>query len=156
MDYDNTRRVLAAFEAAEVRYVIFGGVALNLLGLARATEDLDVFLEPTVDNIARVRSALRSVFDDPSLDELSAEDLLGEYPAVQYVPPSGTFHLDLLTRLGEAFRFEDLESQRLDFDGVTVSVVTPRTLYRMKRDTVRLQDHADAARIRDHFGSEVD
>jgi hypothetical protein len=156
VDYDNTRRVLAAFEAAEVRYVIFGGVALNLLGLARATEDLDIFIEPTVDNVARVRSALRSVFDDPSLEELSAEDLLGEYPAVQYVPPTGTFHLDLLTRLGEAFRFEDLESRRLDFDGVTVSVVTPRTLYRMKRDTVPLQDRADAARIRDHFGAEVE
>jgi hypothetical protein len=156
VDYDNTRRVLAAFEAHGVRYVIFGGVALNLLGLARATEDLDVFIEPTVDNVARVRAALFSVFEDSSLDELSADDLLGEYPAVQYVPPTGTFHLDLLTRLGVAFRFEDLESQRLDFDGVTVSVVTPKTLFRMKRDTVRPQDRADAARIREHFGAEVE
>jgi hypothetical protein len=42
VDYENTRRVLRAFEEAGVRYVVFGGVALNLLGLARATEDLDV------------------------------------------------------------------------------------------------------------------
>ena len=129
---------------------------MNLLGLARATEDLDVFIAPTEDNVARVRSALLSVFVDPSLEELSAEDLLGDYPAIQYVPPTGTFHLDLLTRLGDAFRFEDLDSQRLDFDGVTVSVVTPGTLYRMKRDTAPLQDRADAARIKEHFGLEVD
>lgn len=40
MDYDLTRAVLSAFEREGVQYVIFGGVALNLQGLARATEDL--------------------------------------------------------------------------------------------------------------------
>lgn len=154
MDYSSTRDVLAAFERNGVRYVVFGGVALNLLGLARATEDLDVFIEPTEENVDRVRRALDEVFGDPSLADLSAADLLGDYPAVQYVPPIGTFHLDILTRLGEAFRFEDLSSQRLDFDGIEVSVVTPETLYRMKRDTVRLQDRADAERVREHFGLE--
>lgn len=154
MDYENTRRVLQAFEKAGVHYVVFGGVALNLLGLARATEDLDVFIAPTEENVERVRTALGSVFADPALEELSAEDLLGDYPAVQYVPPQGSFHLDLLTRLGEAFRFEDLESRRVDFDGLEVSVATPETLYRMKRDTVRLQDRADAERIRQRFGLE--
>jgi len=41
---------------------------------------------------------LSSVFDDPAIEEITAEDLAGDYPAIQYVPPSGTFHLDLLTR----------------------------------------------------------
>lgn len=36
MQYEITRRVLAAFEREGVRYVVFGGVAINLLGLARA------------------------------------------------------------------------------------------------------------------------
>lgn len=154
MDYVNVRRVLEAFEQRGVVYAVFGGVALNLVGLARATEDLDVFIAPSAENVSRVREALLSVFADPSLEELTAEDLLGDYPAVQYVPPEGSFHLDLLTRLGEAFRFEDLETMRVDFDGLEVSVITPRTLYRMKKDTVRLQDRADAARIRERFGLE--
>jgi len=34
---------------------------------------------------------------------------------------------------------------------MTVTVVTPRTLYRMKRDTVRLKDKADAYLIRQRF-----
>jgi len=96
------------------------------------------------------------VFDDPHIDEITADDLLGDYPAVQYVPPEGTFHLDILTRLGEAFRFEDLESERVDFGGMEVSVVTPETLYRMKKDTVRLRDRADAERLRERFGFEED
>lgn len=151
MDFATIKRVLQAFEREEVRYAIFGAAALNLHGLARFTEDLDVFLEPTADNIARLRVALASVFDDPSISDITAEDLLGEYPAVQYVPPSGTFHLDLLTRLGEAFAYEDLEIVRVSFDDLTVSVVSPKTLYRMKRDTVRLKDKADAALLKERF-----
>jgi hypothetical protein len=151
VDYDQTRAVLAAFEREGVEYVIFGAVALNLQGLARATEDLDVFVAPTAENIARLRAALMSVFKDERISEITAEDLLGDYPAVQYVPPDGSFHIDILTRLGEAFRFEDLEAERVDFDGLEVSVVTPGTLYRMKKGTIRPRDRADADRLRQRF-----
>jgi hypothetical protein len=154
VDYDQTRAVLAAFEREGVEYVIFGAVALNLQGLARATEDLDVFVAPNAENVRRLRTALMSVFDDPQINEITAEDLLGNYPAVQYVPPDGSFHIDILTRLGDVFRFEDLDSERVDFDGVEVSVVTPAMLYRMKKDTVRSRDRADAERLRLRFGLE--
>jgi hypothetical protein len=154
VDFDLAKQVLAAFEREGVRYAIFGAAALNLHGLARFTEDLDIFLEPTADNVARLRQALSSVFDDTSIQEITAEDLLGDYPAVQYVPPTGMFHLDLLTRLGEAFTFADLEVVRMPFEELTVSVVSPRTLYRMKRDTVRPKDQADAALLKEHFDVE--
>jgi hypothetical protein len=39
----------------------------------------------------------------------------------------------------------------MPYEELTVTVVTPRTLYRMKRDTVRPKDRADAAAIRQHF-----
>jgi hypothetical protein len=156
VDYEQTREVLSAFEREGVEYVIFGAVALNLQGLARATEDLDVFVAPTEENVRRIRVALMSVFDDPHIEEITAEDLLGDYPAVQYVPPDGAFHIDILTRLGEAFRFEDLESERIDFDGLEVSIVTPATLYRMKKGTVRPRDQGDAERLRQRFGFEED
>jgi Nucleotidyl transferase AbiEii toxin, Type IV TA system len=152
MNADLIRQVLAALEQERVRYVVFGAVALALHGLPRATEDLDLFIAPDRDNIERLKDALRSVFHDPQIDEISADDLLGEYPAVQYGPPEGSFHIDLLTRLGELFEFEGLESERVDFGGVTVSVVTPTTLYRMKRGTVRPKDHVDAERVRRRFG----
>jgi len=151
VDFATVKSVLAAFEREGVRYAIFGAAALNLHGLARFTEDLDVFLEPTAENIGRLRRALASVFDDPSIEQITAEDLLGEYPAVQYVPPAGTFHVDLLTRLGQAFAYGDLEIVRTPFEDLTVSVVSPRTLYRMKRDTVRLKDKADAQLLKERF-----
>ena len=154
MEYERTREVLEAFEREGVQYVIIGAVALSLQGLARATQDLDVFVAPEEENIDRLRTALQTVFDDHHLDEITAADLLGDYPAIQYVPPEGSFHIDILTRLGDAFRFEDLESERVDFDGLEVTVVTPRTLFRMKNATGRPQDRADAERLRARFGFE--
>jgi nucleotidyltransferase AbiEii toxin of type IV toxin-antitoxin system len=126
-------------------------VALNLHGLARFTEDLDIFVEPEAANIDRLKTALRSVVDDPEIEQITAVDLLGDYPAVQYVPPDGTFRIDIVTRLGDAFAFADLETERVAFDGLTVSVVTPRGLYAMKR-TVRLKDRADAEALKERFG----
>jgi hypothetical protein len=152
MDFDSVTRVLKALETEKVDYVVFGAVAINLLGLPRATEDLDIFVAPSVENIARLRQALRSVYpDDASIDEITAEDLLGDYPAVQYVPPDGTFYIDILTRLGEAFRFEDIDARRLEFGEISVNVATPEVLYRMKKDTVRPKDWGDAELLKRRF-----
>ncbi len=156
MQWDAVMRVLAALEAHGVDYVVIGGVAINFHGIGRATEDLDVFVEPTVDNIARLRSALHSLYTDAAIDEITAEDLCGDYPAVRYVPPDDNPPMDILTRLGERFRFADLERERYDVEGQTVSVATPRTLYRMKVNTVRPLDHADAARLAEAFGLDKD
>ena len=151
MDFDRLQSVLVALEAEGVVYAIFGGIALTIHGLARFTEEVDLFLAPDAENIERLKRALRSVFDDSSIDDITASDLLGAYPAVQYTPPDGSFHIDILTRLGSAFAFEGLETERLPFGGVVVSVVTPQTLYRMKRDTVRLKDRADAEMLKQRF-----
>lgn len=156
MDLEVAKRILAALEREGVRYVVFGAVAINLLGLARATEDLDLFVDPERENIERLKAALRSVFADPSIEEISAEELMGDYPAVQYVPPEGIFHLDILTRLGEAFQFRDLEAVRIDLEGQLVSVASPRTLYRMKKGTVRPKDWGDAEALRRRFHLEED
>jgi len=152
MDYDITKRVLAALEQHGVRYAVFGAVALNLHGLARFTADLDIFIEPTAENVERLRAALKTAVDDPAIDEISTDDLLGDYPAVQYNPPDATFHIDILTRLGDTYAFADLKVARVALDELTVSVVTPQMLYEMKRDTLRLKDKADAHALKERFG----
>jgi nucleotidyltransferase AbiEii toxin of type IV toxin-antitoxin system len=148
---DVLERLLEAFEREHVVYTVFGAVALQLHGLPRFTEDLDIFIAPEAGNVEKLKAALRSVFHDPDIDSISAEDLLGDYPAVQYIPPEGDFHLDILTRLGEVFLFHDLETVRVPYGSVLVTVVTPRQLYRMKKGTVRPKDHADAEALRRHF-----
>jgi hypothetical protein len=137
--------------AEQVDYVTFGAIALWAHGIVRATEDADFFVAPTVDNIERLKRALRSVWDDPYIDEISAEELMGDYPAVRYGPPDTELTIDFLTRLGQAFSHGSIESQMAEIEGVPIRVVTPQQLYRMKRHTVRPKDWGDAAALKDEF-----
>ena len=151
LDEQRLRAIFRALSEQRVEYAVFGAVALGLHGLARATADLDLFIRPCADNVRRLKEALRIVFEDPSIDEISTEDLCGDYPAVRYQPPDG-FGFDILTRLGDAFRYEDLDIEQRDYDGVPVSVVTPRTLWRLKKDTIRPADRFDADVLAERFG----
>ena len=152
MDRDEILRVLRAFESAGLEYVLIDAAAMAFHGLVRATADLDIFIRPTPENIERLRTALREAFQgDPEINAISSADLLGDYPAVRYYPPTGDLYLDVLTRLGEIASFETVDADIKDVDGTPVRVATPAALYRMKKGTVRLQDQADAAALRERF-----
>jgi Nucleotidyl transferase AbiEii toxin, Type IV TA system len=152
MSFDQFLAVIRAFEREGVEYVLVGGVAVNIHGIVRTTEDIDFFVRPTDANIERVRAALRSLWADPHIDEITAADLSGGYSTIRYGPPTGDIVIDLLGGLGTAWRFDDLASERHAFGGVSVRVATPATLFKMKRGTVRARDHADAVLLRERFG----
>lgn len=152
VDRDEIVRVLRAFQTAGLEYVLIGATAMGFHGLVRATEDVDLFIRATAENVERLRAALRDAYDsDPHIEEIRTSDLLGEYPAVRYYPPSGALFFDVLTRLGTAASFDTVESEVKELDGVRVTVATPAALYRLKKDTVRPLDHQDAAALRERF-----
>ena len=67
--------VFRSFEDHEVRYVVIGGIAAVLHGVPRATFDLDILIEATPDNAARLLEALSaSGFGTAALT--TPEDLL--------------------------------------------------------------------------------
>jgi hypothetical protein len=157
IDIDEAKRIFAAFERERVEYVLVGSMAMAAHGIVRATRDVDFFVAPTPSNVGNLQRALRALYDDdPNVDQIRAEDLSGDYPAIEYVPPHGGYSLDLLSRLGEAFRFDSIEHEVVLIDGVSVRVATPAMLYRMKKDTVRPQDRVDAEAIRRVFGLEAE
>jgi hypothetical protein len=143
--------VIDALNRHGVEYVLIGGGALNVHGLVRATEDLDLVIAPTAKNIESLKSALRSIWSDPEIDRLTAEDLLGDYPAVRYGPPQGDLYLDILTRLGELADYESIEAEVIDVGGIEIRVATPQSLFRLKRNTARPIDRADAEALREAF-----
>jgi acylphosphatase len=128
--------------------VLIGAAAMGVHGIVRATEDLDVFVRGTPENVARLQRALRKVYgSDPNIDQISAQDLLGEYPAIRYYPPSGDLYFDVMTRLGTAASYETVEVEEKEIAGVRVRVASPRALYLLKRDTVRAIDRQDATAL---------
>ena len=157
MDLAEAKRVLAGLHQEGVEYVLVGSMGMAAQGLVRATGDMDLFVSPTPENTERLRRALKGLFeDDPSVDEITSEDLQGDYPALQYTPPQGDYSLDILARLGEAFEYDDLDAEIIELDGIPVRVATPRTLYSMKKSTIRPQDRIDAEAIRARFNLDED
>ncbi len=153
MERDELLRLLRAFETEALEYVLVGATAMGLHGVIRATEDVDLFVRATPENLARLRRALHAVYEgDSTIDEIRDADLLGEYPSVRYYPPTGDLFLDVMTRLGEATRFESVESEIKEIEGIHVRVATPRALYRMKKATIRPLDRRDAAMLAERFG----
>lgn len=151
VDLDEILDLLRAMNREGVEYITFGAIALWTHGIIRATEDADFFIAPTVENVERLRRALRSVWDDPHIDEISAEDMIGDYPSVRYAPPGTELYMDFLTRLGEAYSYSTLETQMAEIEGVPIRVVTPTQLFEMKRQTVRPKDWGDAEALRQRF-----
>ncbi len=156
MDFDKVLEFLRALEHEGVEYVLVGGVALNLLGLTRATEDVDIVLRLEETNVERLKNALRRVWNDSAIAEIRYDDLAGEYPAITYGPPGEAFGIDIVARFGEMFRYENLQTQTREWQGVQVRMATPQTLYRMKKDTIRPIDRSDAAELKDRFGLKED
>ena len=144
--------VLRAFEAVGLEYVLIGATAMGFHGVVRATEDIDLLIRATPENVERLRAAFRAAYsDDPNVADIRADDLLGDYPAVRYYPPSGDLYFDVMTRLGEAANFDSVDAECKDIEGVRVRVATPDALYRLKKGTVRALDHQDAAVLQERF-----
>ncbi len=51
--------ILSEFQKQKVRYVLVGGIAVNLLGSLRSTADMDILVEMTDANLAKVVRILK-------------------------------------------------------------------------------------------------
>ncbi len=49
--------VFASFQRNQVKYVIIGGIAAVLHGVPRATFDLDILIESSIQNAERLRGS---------------------------------------------------------------------------------------------------
>lgn len=125
-----------------VAYVVVGGFALAYHGVVRATKDIDVLIEPTIDNARRALKALEELSWgvsrelDPSEIVANPITVIGDDPRV-----------DLLT-LAWSVRYADAAqtAERAAIDGVEVPFVDIDTLIRSKQ-TDRFQDKADVENL---------
>ena len=134
--------LLKAFEKENVDYILVGGFAVILYGMQRLTRDVDIFIRMSPENIKKLRRALHSLFEDPAIEEITIGELQ-KYPIIRYGTPDG-FYVDILSRLGEADDYNDLEYKVIELEDTKVRIATAETLYRLKKDTVRPEDKMDA------------
>ena len=140
--FETFMKVIESLEREGVQYILIGGYAVIIHGFNRFTQDMVICVQMESTNIESLRAALDNVFHDESLMEISAEEI-EQYPVIRYGSPDG-FLVDIIGRMGDAYRYEDLEYETVMIEGKAIRVATPDTLYRMKISTVRPKDHQDA------------
>ena len=132
--------LLRAFSDAEVRFLVVGAYALALHGRPRATGDLDVWVEATPENAARVMRAL-AAFGAP-LTDIAEADFAREGVTYQIGVPPG--RIDILTDLtGITFREAWGDRLRRPFGDVEVDFIGRTSFIRNKRATGRPKDLGD-------------
>ena len=120
------------------QYIVIGGMAMIQAGFVRATEDIDLLVDTSPDNLPRLRRAL-SDLPDRAVRDMADTDL-DRYMVVRV---ADEIVVDLMKAacgitFGEASELVDMVS----IEGVAIPFAKPALLWRTKQ-TLRDKDRLD-------------
>lgn len=144
--FDELLRRLAA---AEVGFVVVGGLAVNAWGVVRGTKDVDVVVDPDPENLKRLAEVAVAAGGHVQ----QGEALLGTPISIASALASGEQvaietdlgRLDVVQGLDGVPSYEELRPRASEAEilGVTVAVCSVDDLRAMKRAAGRTRDLAD-------------
>ena len=130
--------VCGRLNAHRARYVVVGATAMQHWGTTRATQDIDILIEPTTANARRVLKALAELGFGFASEQLAEEIVARPVTVIGDIP-----NVDILTRAWNLL-WKDAHARAVSFtiEGVAVPTASIEDLIESKR-TGRLQDAAD-------------
>lgn len=132
--------LIRAFNDQGVDYALIGGFAMIVYGYNRYASDAEIFVRGGEENISKLRAALKKLYDDEAIDEITGEEIR-DYQVVRYGAKDG-FSIDIIEKLGEK-SIDDLEIRKEIFSGIEVRIASPETIYELKKVTGRPIDESD-------------
>lgn len=134
------REFIQSLRDNDVRYLVVGGYAVALHGYPRYTKDMDIWIEMSQINAAKILMALDQ-FGFGSMG-FTAEDFLNSDIVIQLgYPPN---RIDLLTSLS-GVDFETCYEARIEVEveNLSINFIDLENLKKNKRASGRAQDLAD-------------
>ena len=139
------REMLSLFLEGEAEFVVVGAYALAVHGVPRATGDIDLFVNPTEQNSAKVYRCLAS-FGAPVRD-IASEDFAT--PGIVFQVGVAPRRIDIITMIdGVSFDEAAEDAVQVDMEGLVVPVISKRNLIKNKESTNRPKDRLDAESLR--------
>jgi hypothetical protein len=145
----DAREIFNALALREVAYVTIGGIAIQAYGGQRLTQDLDLAIDESTGNVARLADALR----DLDARILGPEGQRSRsVPSAQLLGSSEQWHLitvhgplDVLTLPAHLGSFADMRARahEVPLGDLVVPIAHREDLLKMKRAAGRPQDLAD-------------
>lgn len=129
------------------RYMIVGGLAVMYAGYARSTMDVDMLMDVSPENEAKVFAALDHL-PDKAVRELKPGDV-NEYTVVRV---GDEITIDLM-KSASGIDYAQAEKDVLirNIQGVSIPFASPRLLWRMKKATYREKDAFDLIFLRQQY-----
>lgn len=150
--------VLKEFQKQKVKYVLVGGIALNLLGAMRSTADLDILVEMSDDNLTKVVKILkkqgyrvRQPVDPMNIaDEKIRNDWIKNknMKAFNFYKDNELKEVDIIIDSPVSFNQAAKSIRRIKMDKVTLPVISIENLIKMKKSTGRLKDQLDISELK--------
>jgi hypothetical protein len=148
------KRLFSSLNEASVKYLVAGGIAVNLYGIQRSTADIDIVLKLDEENVEKFLGVAKLLGLKPKVP-VALEEFREKSQRERWVRDKGMivfslydakrpfFLLDIF--IEEPFDFERVYAGRRDFeyDDTTVPVVSIADLIAMKEVSDRPQDRAD-------------
>jgi hypothetical protein len=160
MKLKSAQSVFKALIDAEVRFIVVGGLAVNVHGLMRMTLDIDLVVQLVPENIRRTFDALKSAGYRPTVP-ITAGDFGNAKKRKSWIKEKGMRVLrfyndkhretpvDLLVSEPFSFVGEYKRAVIRTLEGVgDIRIVSLPTLLRMKKIAGRAQDIADLDNLR--------
>lgn len=133
----------AGLNRAGARYVVVGGMAIIQAGHARFTEDIDLLIETTPENEAKVLGVLRLL-----PDSAASQVTPGEVDQFGVVRISDEILVDLMkSGCGVTYADAIRDADWREIQGVRIPFASKSTLWKMKQ-TVREKDIPDRLFLR--------
>lgn len=137
LNLSSLKEICRRFNEKNVRYVLIGGFAVILHGFERATRDIDFLIDPSEDNVQKIKEALQDLLPE-ACRELQAKDVLQN--AVVRLAGEDII-IDLMGKIGDIDYFKGVSfTEKLDEIGIPVADLD--TMIELKRG-VRDQDRKD-------------
>jgi len=138
-------KLLESLARAEVKFIVVGGVAVALNGFVRTTDDVDILIERSDENINRLLATL-ATFGEGHARELSLKDFDQAEGAVRVIED---FPLDIFTIMrGQSYRDLAGDVRQTTINGAKVDFLNANGLIRLKADSTREKDQIDIAALR--------
>ncbi len=137
-------KLLAKLVRADVKFIIVGGVAVALNGFMRTTEDVDILVEASVENVTRFLHELGN-FGEGHARQLSPADFSDSEGEIRIIED---FPLDVFTIM-RGKRYADLfgATKTTRIDDVNVRYLNAEALIALKSNSQRDQDRIDVSTL---------
>ncbi|MFC1615805.1 nucleotidyl transferase AbiEii/AbiGii toxin family protein [Patescibacteria group bacterium] len=146
--------VFRALNKERVKYLVVGGVAVNLHGYMRFTGDLDILLLLEEKNLKKMGKVMENLGYSERLPvsilDLSDKKMVKNWlkeknmRAFSFMPPKDNpLQIDIITE--ESLKFENIFDRKITkkISGVSIPVVSIEDLIKMKKKAKRSQDLID-------------